>query len=271
MIALPIPTPEPTWLQIHVALPHGSHATEQIMLRWIHFVFGITWIGLLYFFNLVNVPVMKQLDAPTRQKLVAQMMPRALAWFRWSALITVAAGLRYYVLILEEDAWNAGQPGLALHWLGIWLLVWIIAYALIHGLMMPTSGPLNQGWVRALAIATVVAASAYTVLVLIATPESSNGTLSIAVGGGLGLVMLFDVWGFVWRAQKRLIAMARASVEQGTPMPPESAQLARRAFIGSRTGFWLSFPMLFFMAAADHYPFLSTLVTWARILHWANG
>jgi uncharacterized membrane protein len=271
MIAPPALTSELARLQIHVAFPHGSHVTEEIILRWIHFVFGITWIGLLYFFNLVSTPVMKRLDAATRQKLVAEMMPRALAWFRWSALITVLAGLRYYILILQEDAWNAGRPGLAWHWLGIWFAVWLVAYALIHGLMMPTSGPLNRGWLRALLIAIVAAGAAYTVLALIATPESSNGALSIAVGGGLGLVMLFDVWGFVWRAQKRLIAWTRASIEQGAPMPAEAAPLARRAFIGARTGFWLSFPMLFFMAAADHYPFLSTLVTWARTAHWPYG
>jgi len=40
-------------------------------------------------------------------------------------------------------------------------------------------------------------------------------------------------------------------------MPAEAARLARWAFLASRVGFWLSFPMLFFMAAAEHYPFLS--------------
>jgi uncharacterized membrane protein len=91
-------------------------------------------------------------------------------------------------------------------------------------------------------------------------PAASNGALAIAVGGGLGLVMLLDVWGFVWRAQKRLIAWTRASAEQGIPMPEQAAKLARRALVGSRVGFWLSFPMLFFMAAADHFPFLSSTV-----------
>jgi uncharacterized membrane protein len=267
MTAASFPAPALAWLQIHMSFPHGGHATEEIILRWIHFIFGIIWIGLLYFFNLVSTPVSERLDAATRQKLVAEMMPRALAWFRWAALITVLAGLRYYILILEEDAANMGRPGLAWRWLGIWFLAWLVAYALIHGLMMPTAGPLNHGWLRAPAIAIVAGAAAYIVLDLIATPSSSNGALSIAVGGGLGLVMLFDVWGFVWRAQKRLIAWTRASLEQGAPMPPEGAKLARRAFVGSRTGFWLSFPMLFFMAAADHYPFLSTLVTWIEKQH----
>jgi uncharacterized membrane protein len=65
------------------------------------------------------------------------------------------------------------------------------------------------------------------------------------------------VWGVIWRCQKRLIAWTKASAEQGTPMPAEAAALARLAFLTSRANFWVSFPMLFFMAAAAHFPFLS--------------
>ncbi len=244
-------------LQVNLKFPQGAAVNEEIVLRWVHFVAGFTWIGLLYFFNLVNVPVMQALDPPARGKLVTEMLPRALDWFRWAALVTVLAGLRYFILILQQDAHNAGNAGLAWRWLSNWFLVWIVAYALIHGLMLPTAGVLSTGWVRATLIAMVVVAASWTVLELNSDPNASNGALCIAVGGGLGLVMLLDVWGFVWRAQKRLIAWTRASAEQGAPMPAEAAKLARRAFVGSRTGFWLSFPMLFFMAAADHYPFLS--------------
>jgi uncharacterized membrane protein len=71
--------------------------------------------------------------------------------------------------------------------------------------------------------------------------------------------MLLNTWGVVWRVQKKLIAWTRASAEQGTPMPEQAARLARCGFIASRVGFWLSFPMLFFMGAAEHYPFLSSI------------
>jgi uncharacterized membrane protein len=109
-------------------------------------------------------------------------------------------------------------------------------------------------------IAAVVVAAAWVVLQLNANPQSSNSHLSISVGGGLGLVLLLNVWGVVWRAQKRLIAFHRAYAENGAPIPPEAARLARWAFLASRTGFWLSFPMLFFMGAAEHYPFLSGIL-----------
>src|ERR1700730_2587989 len=87
-------------LEPHFSFPQNAIATEQIMLRWIHFFFGIIWIGLLYFFNLVGFPTMKQLEASVRSKLYPVLMSRAMGWFRWSALVTVLAGMRYFWMIL---------------------------------------------------------------------------------------------------------------------------------------------------------------------------
>jgi uncharacterized membrane protein len=241
----------------HVSFPQGALANEQMLLRWIHIVSGITWIGLLYFFNLVGTPTLKQLDPPVRGKVFLPMMTRGMWWFRWSALVTVLAGLRYFWQILAADARNAGDPALAWRWLGEWLLVWLVAFAVLYPLQLPSKGILNNPWVRSISIGIVVIAAAWDTLILNSGPQSSNSHLSISVGGGLGLLMLLNAWGIVWRAQKRLIAWTRASVEQGTPMPAEAERLARWAFIASRVGFWLSFPMLFFMGAANHYPFLS--------------
>ena len=64
-----------------------------IGLRWIHFVAGITWIGLLYWFSLVNVPYQRVLDPSIMAKANLPLFIRAAAWARWSALVTVLAGL----------------------------------------------------------------------------------------------------------------------------------------------------------------------------------
>jgi uncharacterized membrane protein len=245
-------------LEPQFSFPQGS-AIEFIMLRWLHFIFGIIWIGLLYFFNLVGFPAMKQLEAPVRGKVYPVLMTRAMGWFRWSALITVLVGLRYYFTMLSADAHNSGSPSLALRWFGWWLLVWLAAYVLIYPFQLPSKGILNSPWLRTIAIAAIVIAASWIVLDLNNGPLVSNAHLCISVGGGLGFLMLMNTWGVVWRVQKQLIAWTRASVEQGTPMPPEAERLARWGFIASRVGFWLSFPMLFFMGAAEHYPFLSSI------------
>ncbi|MGC2552434.1 MAG: hypothetical protein WA437_19390, partial [Candidatus Sulfotelmatobacter sp.] len=72
-----------------INLPHDFNTNFLMLLRWIHFLAGITWIGLLYFFNLVNVPLMKELDPATKGKVMPALMTRALWWFRVSAVVTV--------------------------------------------------------------------------------------------------------------------------------------------------------------------------------------
>jgi len=239
-----------------VSFPQSPAVTEQIALRWVHIVAGIIWIGTLYFNNLAATPAFKRLDPPLRSRIYPELMSRAMWWFRWSALVTVIAGLRYFWMILAADARNAGEPSLALKWFGEWLLVWLVAFVLIWPFQMPHEGFLDRVWVRAIAIGAVVVAASWLALAVNASPQSSNAHLSISIGGGMGLLMLLNAWGIIWRAQKRLIAWMGAAAEQGAAMPPEAARLARWSFLASRAGFWLSFPMLFFMAAADHYPFL---------------
>ncbi|NDQ56029.1 MAG: hypothetical protein GZ088_03020 [Acidipila sp.] len=242
---------------VNVAFPQNASAHEQVFLRWTHFIAGTTWLGLLYFFLLVNTPFLKELESGTRAKVYATLMPRAMWWFRWASVVTWLAGFRYFQILLKEEAFNAGRPMLMLHSLLIWLGVWLVAYFLIHGMLMGSAGPLGNGWLLGVLVAVVVSGAAWLVLSFLAGHEASNRTLSIAVGGGLGTIMFLNVWGMVWRCQKKLIAWNRALAEHGTPMPPEAATLARRAYLASRMNFWLSFPLLFFMAAASHYPFLS--------------
>ena len=243
----------------HFSFPDTAIANELIVLRWLHLVFGIIWIGLLYFLNLIGTPTLKSLEAPVRVKVYPALMSRAMAWFRWSALVTVVVGVRYFFHLLVVDANNAGDSSLVLRWFLRWLLVWSVAYALIYALQLPAKGALDDGWLRAVGIAIVVIAASWVVLALNGGPNSSNEHLAISVGGGLGYMMLMNTWGVVWRVQKYLISRTRAAAEQGTPMPPEAQRMMRWGFLTARASFWLSFPMLFFMAAASHYPLLSTV------------
>ena len=245
--------------QPHFSFPSGARANEMIALRWLHLTFGIIWVGLLYFFNLVLTPALKHCDPQLRSKIYPELMPGAMAWFRWSALVTVFVGLRYYSIHLSSDAQLAGDPSLVGKWFGWWFLVWVVAYALIYVLQLPAKGILDRAWVRSFGVAVVAIAASWLVMVLNGGPTVSNPHLAIGIGGGLGLIMLLNTWGVVWRVQKRLIAWSRMSAEQGTPMPPDAERLMRWNYLTARTSFWLSFPMLFFMAAASHYPFLSTV------------
>ena len=164
--------------------PTGAYHLA-LFVRYLHVLSGIFWIGLLYFFNVVNVPTMKALDAATKGKVVPILMPRALAWFRYAALATLV--------------------------FGVYLLFAPPVYA----------SPRQWDW-------------------------------KILTGVVLALIMFVNVWGLIWPNQKKVIAMTAAAASSGTAAPPEMAKYARVAYLASRTHFWLSFPMLFFMIWAAH-------------------
>ncbi len=232
----------------------GSTATVQIALRWIHFLAGITWIGLLYFFNLVSNPAMKQMDAATRAKVVPPLMSRALWWFRWSALVTVLAGIAYWMMIVTADAQNGqASPGVA-----IWsfFLIWTLAFAIENALVMPLKGPLNKGLFVGILVAIDVAAASCLYVHFNNHGWESNRLLAIGIGGGIGWMLLLNVWGIVWRIQKRIVLWTRALAEQGTPLPEKAQRMSRQAFLVSQISAWLTLPLLFFMGAASHFPLL---------------
>src|SRR5215218_2328650 len=237
--------------------PDGA-ALARIILRWSHFVAGITWIGLLYFFNLINVPVQKSLDADTKKKVNPDLLGRALWYFRWGAVVTVLVGLTYYAMyILKPDVNNAntlaggrGEISLAyvlLAWLGYPIVLFVIEYLLIK----KVPAVIKDGRVFAIVMFVLVAIFTYGLVRYFTSAMSiggevyaSNKAYSIGIGGTYGIVMLLNVWGIIWPNNKRILA---ATAGTGPAAAPE---LARQAFIASRTNTWLSLPMLFFMATS---------------------
>ena len=238
-----------------IELPGGEPAV-MIVLRWIHLVAGILWVGLLYFFNLVNIPFLQELDPKSRGMVVPKLMPRALWWFRWSSVVTVLAGVAYWNHIVATDARSAaavGEPASVGAMVGSFFLIWTLAFAIEMGALMAPAEVLRKGAVLGVIVAVVVIAASYFFLSLNQHGWESNRALAIGIGGGLGWFMMLNVWGIIWRMQKKIIRWTEANVEKGTAMPAEAAKLARLALLCSRVNFWLSFPMLFFMAAASHY------------------
>src|SRR5467141_147929 len=174
----------PQWTP-HCNFVADAAANELMALRWLHFIFGIIWIGLLYFFNFVGTPAMKALEPGVRVKVYPVLMSRAMNWFRWSALVTVIVGMRYFFSLLMTDARNSGDPHLALRWFGWWVLVWLVAYEGIYLLQLPAKGIRDSVWVRAIGIAVIVIAASWMVLALNGGANVSNQHLAISVGGGL--------------------------------------------------------------------------------------
>jgi uncharacterized membrane protein len=101
-----------------------------MLIRWIHFLAGITWIGLLYFFNFVNAAFLKSLDGPTKNIVIPKLMPAALNWFRHGATVTVIAGV-----LLYGHMYHRGGTGAVA--LAIGGLLGIIMMGNVHGIICP--------------------------------------------------------------------------------------------------------------------------------------
>ena len=97
-----------------------------LLLRWGHILFGITWIGLLYYFNFVQTEYFKEAEDMARKDAVAKLAPRALWWFRWAAFFTFLTG----ILLLEviRPKWSLeiifGATMGTLMMLNVWGIIW---------------------------------------------------------------------------------------------------------------------------------------------------
>ena len=170
--------------------PYYNPVTLSIgVLQWLHVFFGVLWIGLLYYFNVVQVPALGDATAdkggPGGAGITKYVAPRALWWFRWAAVAT----------------WVTG------------------AYFLLFGYGSPVA--LHKAFLL------------------------QEGFVTIGVGAWLGTIMLLNVWGLIWRNQKKILGIVPATDE-------EKAKARKVALYASRVNFILSVPMLMCMGGQSH-------------------
>lgn len=105
------------------------------LFRWFHYLFGVLWIGLLYYFNFVHVEFMGEADASVKPNVIQKLLPRALFWFRWGAMGTFLTGWIYLGMKghfggveLMKSAWGVniliGAVLGTLMWANVWFVIW---------------------------------------------------------------------------------------------------------------------------------------------------
>jgi uncharacterized membrane protein len=123
-----------------ILFPNSGYAPNPLgdqlngILQWVHVFFGITWIGLLYYFNFVQTPTMPTIPAELKPGVSKYIAPKALFYFRWGAAMTVLSGLllawSYHELVEALTL----QPSARLIGIGMWLAlimafnVWVIIW-----------------------------------------------------------------------------------------------------------------------------------------------
>ena len=183
----------------------------EVLSRAGHVLAGVTWIGLLYFFNFVQVPAYAELSDGARSEALRKLTFRALWWFRYAALLTFLFGLSIIAVWADDmDVYFEDQHGTA-----------------------------------------------------------------ILTGMLLGVTMLLNVWGVIWRNQKVVIGNAE-TVAAGGEANPDAPAAAKAAARASRCNTLFSIPMLWFMVFSAHgggfwlEPIGSTVVYWILVLAlWA--
>jgi uncharacterized membrane protein len=117
----------------------------EFIFRWAHVLFGITWIGMLYYFNFVQTEYFKEAEADAKADAMKKLAPRALWWFRWGAMFTFLTGLS----LLYQVGAHSNIIGMPVIWVGtlagtlmflnVWLVIWPKQQIVLG--MKPGEGP----------------------------------------------------------------------------------------------------------------------------------
>ena len=102
-----------------------SENSLAFLLRWVHLLAGVTWIGLLYYFNFIQGEYFKAADGAAKSDVIQKLVPNALWWFRWGAMFTFLSGL--YIIYLKHLSGMGIMIGVAMGtimFLNVWLIIW---------------------------------------------------------------------------------------------------------------------------------------------------
>jgi uncharacterized membrane protein len=102
-----------------------NEAGVWFLLRWVHLLAGITWIGLLYYFNFIQGEYFKEADGGAKSDVIQKLVPNALWWFRWGAMFTFLSGaILIYMKHLSGLGIMIGAVLGTFMFLNVWLIIW---------------------------------------------------------------------------------------------------------------------------------------------------
>lgn len=156
-------------MEFALLTPSGIH----FLLKWLHFFFGVMWIGHLYYFNFTQGGFMNNTDAPTKSQVQQKLLPLALYWFRWGAMWTFVTGLlmlhtaKYTGFTITGD-WGVkiltgALLGIVM-FLNVWLVIWPAQKTVIANAENVAKGNAANPAVPALAAKALLASRTNTML-----------------------------------------------------------------------------------------------------------
>jgi len=231
------------------------------IFKWLHIIAGITWIGLLYFFNFINGHLAATYDADSKKKVVPELMPRALYWFRWGAAWTWITGIiLLYLIYLQggtlmpsdftsvraEDGTKLESANMLIH---ISLTITFITVFLYDFFYKSSLGKNTR--VATIISFAYVAGFIYfmtSVVPMGSANEHAIGyrTFNILIGAMFGTIMAFNVWFRIWPAQQRIIT----AIKGGEAPNADDVGLAG---LRSKHNTYMSVPLIWTMINEHHF------------------
>lgn len=220
----------------------------QSIFRWLHIIAGITWIGLLYFFNWVNSAFAPTMDAETKKKVVPELLPRTLYWFRWGAAWTWLTGVTLLTLVFYHGHLVLSEPSMA-YGTSTWVMLAVTFLGVfLYDAIMKTVGKASVPVAVVLCFLIVVGI----IYVMNFWAHFSYRAYEIHIGAMFGTAMAFNVWFRIWPAQKKIIT---ATKNGEAPDPAWGAVAGLR----SKHNTYMSIPLIWMM--------INVHTTWSA-RHW---
>ena len=213
-----------------------------VIFRWTHLAAGVMWIGHLWFFNFVNSQLAKTYDPDSRKKVIPELMPRALYWFRWGAAYTWVTGIVLLFLVywfggaMVDPDQKMGPHAAG----GIGLLLIIVGFV-VYDVLWKAIKNETAGTVISFVL---VAAFAFAL-----TRFMSGRAMYIHAGGLFGTIMAANVWMRIWPSQRKIIAGVKGT---GPAADPSVVAIAG---LRSKHNTYMSMPLMFMMVS-NHFPTL---------------
>ena len=206
------------------------------IFKWLHIIAGITWIGLLYFFNWINGHVAATMDGDTKKKVIPELMPRALYFFRWGAAWTWITGVVLLLVIYYHGGLTFDDPDAT--W-GTWpfIMIAVIFLGVFVYDFLYKSGLASN--VRVITIISFLLVG----VVVYAMKECagfSYRSFNIHLGTMFGTIMAFNVWFRIWPAQQKIIT----AIKNGEA--PDGSLVAL-AGLRSKHNTYMSVPLIWTM------------------------
>ena len=211
------------------------------IFKWLHIIAGVLWIGLLYFFNWINGHVVATMDGSTKQKVIPELMPRALYFFRWGAAWTWITGIVLLLIVywmgmndsMFKELGIDDEPSKFKH------LAYLLPFVMVFVYDVFYKSSISKNTRVATIISFLGIVGVLCLLICVSEMESYRA-YNIHIGTMFGSMMAFNVWYRIWPAQQRIIT----AIKNGDAPDPADAGMAGLRF---KHNTYMSVPLIWTM------------------------